>query len=88
MSITVATGCNRFVCGVRLFRGLQGKQRTIAHYLGFYPVRVLSQLGRSAWHPGPDLEVPKGSGGVTVVARCRPDVPGGGSLGPAFSTTP
>ena len=73
MSITVAMGWCRFVCGVRLFRGLQGKQRTIAHYLGFYPVRVLSQLGRSAWHPGPDLEVPKGSGGVTVVARCRPD---------------
>jgi len=27
MSISVATGSHRFVCGVRLFRGLQGKQR-------------------------------------------------------------
>jgi hypothetical protein len=27
MSISVATGFHRFVCGVRLFRGLQGKQR-------------------------------------------------------------
>jgi SAM-dependent methyltransferase len=41
---------------------------TIAHYLGFYPARVLSQLGRSTWYPGPDLAVPEGSGGVTVVA--------------------
>jgi hypothetical protein len=49
---------------------------TIAHYLGFYPVRVFSQLGRSAWHSGPDLEMPEGSGGVTVVARSRPDAAG------------
>jgi SAM-dependent methyltransferase len=42
---------------------------TIAHYLGFYPARVLSQLGRSAWRPGPSLGVPEGSGGITVVAR-------------------
>jgi hypothetical protein len=27
MSISVATGFHRFVCGVRPFRGLQGKQR-------------------------------------------------------------
>jgi hypothetical protein len=26
MSISLATGFHRFVCGVRLFRGLQGKQ--------------------------------------------------------------
>jgi hypothetical protein len=42
---------------------------TIAHYLGSYPARVLAQLGRSTWYPGPDLEVPEGSDGVTVVAR-------------------
>jgi SAM-dependent methyltransferase len=42
---------------------------TLAHYLGFYPARVLAQLGRSTWYPGPDLEIPEGSGGVTVVAR-------------------
>lgn len=42
---------------------------TIAHYLGFYPARVLSKLGRSAWLVGPDLQIPDGSGGVTVVAR-------------------
>jgi SAM-dependent methyltransferase len=46
---------------------------TIAHYLGFYPARVVSQLGRSAWRGGSHLEVPDGSGGITVVARCRPD---------------
>ena len=42
---------------------------TIAHYLGFYPARVLSKLGRSTWLSGPELEIPDGSGGVTVVAR-------------------
>lgn len=42
---------------------------TIAHYLGFYPARVLSKLGRSTWLSGPDLEIPDGSGGITVVAR-------------------
>lgn len=45
---------------------------TIAHYLGFYPARVLSQLGRSTWRPGARLIVPKGSGGITVVAERRP----------------
>jgi SAM-dependent methyltransferase len=43
---------------------------TIVHYLGFYPARVLSQLmARPAWRAGPDLEVPEGAGGITVVAR-------------------
>jgi SAM-dependent methyltransferase len=41
---------------------------TIAHYLGFYPARILSQLGRSRWRRGPNVTVPVGAGGITVVA--------------------
>jgi SAM-dependent methyltransferase len=43
---------------------------TIAHYLAFYPARVFSQLvSGPAWRRGPDLSVPDGAGGITVVAR-------------------